>query len=105
MPYKKTGIVCSAQNIYNLVYHTDFKSFIVISVMVEPVVLVHGGAGDIPGSRVVPKLTGVRRAARRGYKVLCNGGSVIDAVQAAVQDMEDDEYFNAGVCYIFMNTS
>lgn len=97
--------MCSAQNIYNLFYHTDFKGFIVISVMVEPVVLVHGGAGDIPSSRVVPKLAGVRRAARRGYKVLCNGGSVIDAVQAAVQDMEDDEYFNAGVGYIFMNTS
>jgi len=88
-----------------LVYHTDFKGFIVISVMVEPVVLVHGGAGDIPSSRVVPKLVGVRRAARIGYKVLCSGGSVIDAVQAAVQDMEDDEYFNAGVGYIFMNTS
>lgn len=97
--------MCSAQNIYNLVYHTDFKGFIVISVMVEPVVLVHGGAGDIPDSRVVGKLAGVRRAARRGYKVLCNGGSVIDAVQAAVQDMEDDEHFNAGVRYIFMNTS
>lgn len=69
---------------------------IAIKVMVEPVVLVHGGAGNIPNSRVVPKLTGVRRAARRGYKVLCSGGSVIDAVQSAVQDMEDDEYFNAG---------
>ena len=91
--------------IYNLVYLTDFKGFIVISVMIEPVVLVHGGAGDIPDSRVAPKLTGVRRAARRGYDVLCNGGSVVDAVQAAVQDMEKDEYFNAGVCYIFMNTS
>lgn len=69
---------------------------VVIKVMVEPVVLVHGGAGDIPDSRVVPKLAGVRRAARRGYKVLSSGGSVIDAVQVAVQDMEDDEYFNAG---------
>jgi isoaspartyl peptidase/L-asparaginase-like protein (Ntn-hydrolase superfamily) len=70
----------------------------VISVMVEPVVLVHGGAGNIPISRVEPKLVGVRRAARSAYKVLSNGGSVIDAVQSAVQDMEDDEAFNAGLC-------
>jgi beta-aspartyl-peptidase (threonine type) len=97
--------MCSAQNIYNLVYHTDFKGFIVISAMVEPVVLVHGGAGDIPDSRVAPKLAGVRRAARRGYEVLCTGGSVIDAVEAAVHVMEDDEHFNAGVGYIFMNVS
>jgi hypothetical protein len=99
---KKTGIMCSAQNIHNLVYH---KGFIMISVMVEPVVLVHGGAGDMPNSRVAPKLAGVHRAARRGYKVLCSGGSVIDAVQSAVQDMEDDGYFNAGVCHFFVNTS
>lgn len=65
--------------------------------MVEPVVLVHGGAGDIPNCRVEPKLAGVRRAARRGYSVLCKGGSVIDAVQSAVQDMEDNEAFNAGL--------
>jgi beta-aspartyl-peptidase (threonine type) len=66
--------------------------------MVEPLVLVHGGAGDIPINRVEPKLVGVRRAARKGYKVLINGGSVIDAVQSAVQYMEYDEAFNAGVC-------
>jgi beta-aspartyl-peptidase (threonine type) len=66
--------------------------------MVEPVVLVHGGAGNIPNNRVGPKLVGVRRAARIGYKVLSNGGSVIDAVHSAVQYMEDDEAFNAGLC-------
>jgi beta-aspartyl-peptidase (threonine type) len=65
--------------------------------MIEPVVLVHGGAGNIPDWRVESKLVGVRRAARKGYIVLCSGGSVIDAVQSAVQDMEDDECFNAGL--------
>ena len=64
--------------------------------MIEPVVLVHGGAGDIPDSRVEPKLVGVRRSAKLGYEILRNGGTVIDAVQAAVQVMEDDEAFNAG---------
>ncbi|XP_046994080.1 isoaspartyl peptidase/L-asparaginase isoform X1 [Schistocerca americana] len=64
--------------------------------MVEPVVLVHGGAGDIPDSQDQPKLEGVRRAAKAGYAVLEQGGSLLDAVQAAVEVMEDDEAFNAG---------
>ncbi|XP_069691696.1 isoaspartyl peptidase/L-asparaginase-like isoform X4 [Periplaneta americana] len=66
------------------------------SEMVQPVMLVHGGAGDIPDNRVQQKIDGVCRAAKKGYAVLTSGGSVIDAVQAAVQVMEDDEAFNAG---------
>lgn len=62
----------------------------------EPIVLVHGGAGDIPDSRVALKITGVKKAASVGYKILKNGGSVIDAVEEAVKAMEDDEAFNAG---------
>lgn len=65
--------------------------------MIEPVVLVHGGAGDIPESRVQGKLTGVRKAVEIGYRILNeNKGSVLDAVEAAVKVMEDDEFFNAG---------
>jgi isoaspartyl peptidase/L-asparaginase-like protein (Ntn-hydrolase superfamily) len=84
----------------NLFYPAGGVIFLlfVILVMVEPVVLVHGGAGNIPTNRVEPKLVGVRRAARIGYNLLTNGGSVIDAVQSAVQCMEDDEAFNAGLC-------
>ena len=59
-------------------------------------VLVHGGAGDIPDSRVPLKIQGVKKAAREGYRILCENGSVLDAVQAAVRVMEDDEAFNAG---------
>ena len=59
-------------------------------------VLVHGGAGDIPESRVPLKIQGVKKAAREGYRILCENGLVLDAVQAAVRVMEDDEAFNAG---------
>ncbi|RZC32973.1 Asparaginase 2 domain containing protein [Asbolus verrucosus] len=62
----------------------------------EPIVLVHGGAGDIPDSRVPLKLNGVKKAASIGYRVLKRGGSVVDAVEEAVKSMEDDEAFNAG---------
>lgn len=64
--------------------------------MSVPVVLVHGGAGDIPDSRVEPRKVGTQLAVREGYRVLMNGGSALDAVQAAVRVMEDDPVFNAG---------
>ena len=64
--------------------------------MIEPIVLVHGGAGDIPEWRVAPKIDGVQRAAKVGYQILSTGGFVLDAVEAAVKVMEDDEAFNAG---------
>ncbi|XP_044730186.1 isoaspartyl peptidase/L-asparaginase isoform X2 [Chrysoperla carnea] len=64
--------------------------------MIEPVVLVHGGAGNIPTTRVQEKIDGVTKAAKIGYKRLLSGGSVIDAVEAAVNFMEDDIAFNAG---------
>ncbi|XP_073977868.1 isoaspartyl peptidase/L-asparaginase-like isoform X1 [Rhodnius prolixus] len=63
---------------------------------VTPVLVVHGGAGDIPDSRVQPKLDGVRKAARVGYKVLRESGNVLDAIEAAIHVMEDDDAFNAG---------
>jgi beta-aspartyl-peptidase (threonine type) len=64
--------------------------------MVEPIVLVHGGAGDIPQSRVQGKLRGVRQAAQIGYYHLINNLNVMEAVEAAVQHMEIDPDFNAG---------
>lgn len=63
----------------------------------EPVILVHGGSGDIPDSRVQPKVRGCRAAAKVGYEVLKKGGSALDAVEAAVKAMEDDAAFNAGI--------
>lgn len=62
----------------------------------EPIVLVHGGAGDIPDSRDAGKLSGCKTAAGIGYKRLSSGGSVLDAVEAAVKFMELDDNFNCG---------
>lgn len=63
----------------------------------EPIVLVHGGAGEIPDIRVQPKLRGCKLAAKAGYDVLKKGGTVLDAVEVAVKVMEDSEAFNAGL--------
>jgi beta-aspartyl-peptidase (threonine type) len=65
---------------------------------IEPVVLVHGGAGTISSDAKARQLVeGAKRAARAGYKTLTSGGSVVDAVQIAVELMENDPIFNAGL--------
>ncbi|KAG5682879.1 hypothetical protein PVAND_012198 [Polypedilum vanderplanki] len=61
-----------------------------------PICLVHGGAGDIPASRVQAKLNGVKQAAQIGYHHLINNGSALEAVELAVIHMELDPVFNAG---------
>lgn len=60
-----------------------------------PLVLVHGGAGARPAD-AGPMAEGCRRAAEAGVAVLHAGGSVLDAVVAAVAVLEDDPWFNAG---------
>ncbi|XP_058442714.1 probable isoaspartyl peptidase/L-asparaginase GA20639 [Malaya genurostris] len=63
---------------------------------IEPIVLVHGGAGTISDDRIPGKYLGSKLAARVGYQVLMNNGSVLDAVEEAVRIMESDSNFNAG---------
>ncbi len=62
----------------------------------NPVILVHGGAWAIPDDLVEAHLNGVRKAAAAGWQVLQRGGSALDAIEAAVLVMEDDEAFDAG---------
>ena len=62
----------------------------------NPVIVVHGGAGDWPLKLHKPALSGVRTAADLGFKVLRDNGSALDAVEAAVVSMEDNPIFNAG---------
>jgi len=61
-----------------------------------PVLIVHGGAGTVDAETVEARLAACRRAARAGWDVLRDGGNALDAVQAAVVDLEDDPLFNAG---------
>ncbi|HEV2272760.1 MAG TPA: isoaspartyl peptidase/L-asparaginase [Acidobacteriaceae bacterium] len=61
-----------------------------------PVLLVHGGAWAVPDAMLEPSEQGVRRAVETGYAVLARGGSALDAVEAAVVVLEDDEAFDAG---------
>src|SRR5579871_5120770 len=62
----------------------------------DPVLVVHGGAWAMPDDMVEAHLRGVRNAVAAGWNVLSRGGSAVDAVEAAVVIMEDDDTFDAG---------
>jgi beta-aspartyl-peptidase (threonine type) len=62
----------------------------------NPVLVVHGGAWDIPDEMVEAHLNGVRNASAAGWSVLERGGSALDAVEEAIVVLEDDETFDAG---------
>ena len=67
---------------------------------------IHGGAGVIERASLSPEQDAAYRAAltralEAGAEVLRNGGEALDAVQAAIQLMEDDPLFNAGRGAVF----
>ncbi len=59
-------------------------------------ILVHGGAGDLPADRVDSHAEGCRRAVLAASRLLEGGAAALDAVQAAVEVLENDSKFNAG---------
>ena len=65
-----------------------------------PVLALHGGAGgrikELSGPEQAGFETGLRRAYAAGSEILADGGSALDAVCAAVREMEEDPMFNAG---------
>ena len=67
---------------------------------------IHGGAGVIERDSLTPEQDAAYRAALQtaldaGSAVLEQGGAALDAVQAAIQTMEDDPLFNAGRGAVF----
>ena len=56
----------------------------------QPVLLVHGGAWAIPDDMVEAHQLGVSNALAIGYAILEEGGTAVDAVEAAVTILEDD---------------
>ncbi|MDQ3035135.1 MAG: isoaspartyl peptidase/L-asparaginase [Myxococcota bacterium] len=63
---------------------------------IPPVVLVHGGAGDVPASSRDAHAEGCRVAAAEGLRVLLATGSALEAAVRAVEVLEDDPKYNAG---------
>jgi L-asparaginase / beta-aspartyl-peptidase len=67
----------------------------------EPIVAVHGGAGNVTRARIGDEraevgLDAIRDSLRVASEILGRGGSAVDAVVAAVEVLEDCEELNAG---------
>jgi L-asparaginase / beta-aspartyl-peptidase len=67
---------------------------------------IHGGAGTIDRGKMTPEAekqyrAGLENALKAGHEILKRGGSSLDAVEAAVQILEDDPHFNAGKGAVF----
>ena len=79
--------------------HTDDKKFGLV---------IHGGAGTMDRSKITPEREQeyretLKRSLAAGYEILKNGGSSLDATEAAVRVLEDDPHFNAGKGAVFTN--
>src|SRR2546421_13099823 len=59
-------------------------------------IIVHGGAGTITSDRAEIVQAGCRDAALRGWRILENGGSALDAVEGAVRALEGNHHYNGG---------
>jgi beta-aspartyl-peptidase (threonine type) len=62
----------------------------------NPTLLVHGGAWAIPDDMREAHRAGVSNALAIGYALLQDGATAVDAVEAAVTILEDEETFDAG---------
>ncbi len=72
------------------------------------VMVIHGGAGTIEKKYMTPEKEAaykdaLTKALEHGYKLIKEGHSSLDAVQAAVNVMEDSPLFNAGKGAVFTN--
>jgi len=62
----------------------------------SPLILVHGGAGELPEASREAHQQGCLRAARAGGEVLAAGGAAVEAACTAVAVLEENPIFNAG---------
>lgn len=68
--------------------------------------VIHGGAGglrkgQISADKEVQYKNSLKAALQAGYAILEKGGLAIDAIQAAINVLEDDSLFNAGKGAVF----
>lgn len=70
--------------------------------------VIHGGAGTILKKNLTPELEAqyketLAKAAKKGYEILKNGGTSLDAVEQTIHILENSPLFNAGKGAVFAN--
>ena len=102
LPKKKvlSGTVISLQFV---LFQSKYK------LMKKHALAIHGGAGTLVKGMMTSELEAkyrndLKTALDKGYAVLNSGGSAIEAVELAVQVLEDSPLFNAGKGSVFTAT-
>jgi beta-aspartyl-peptidase (threonine type) len=72
----------------------------------EWAIVIHGGAGGMVRDRMTPEMDsayrkGLSEALITGKKILSEGGTSLDAVEASIRVLEDNSLFNAGKGAVF----
>ena len=72
-------------------------------------IAIHGGAGTLVKGMMTSELEAkyrndLKAALDKGYAILNTGGTAIEAVEVAVQVLEDSPLFNAGKGSVFTAT-
>jgi L-asparaginase / beta-aspartyl-peptidase len=99
-------LLLSIESLFILVFLKK-NSRLLTSIMKENYTLaIHGGAGTILRSSMNPEKeamyrSGLENALRIGSAILESGGKALDAVQAAVTELENNPLFNAGRGSVF----
>lgn len=109
----KSKFLFSALFILTMLSFLSCKSGDSVNRQVEPsgqkqqwAIVVHGGAGAMSKEKMTPELDkqyreGLQAALDAGIRVLSSGGTALDAVEKAVNVMEDNPLFNAGKGAVF----
>lgn len=72
----------------------------------EFAIVIHGGAGTILKKNMTPEKEAaykakLEEAVKKGYEILSNGGTSMDAVEQTIHILEDSPLFNAGKGAVF----
>src|SRR5256885_1934093 len=62
----------------------------------KPSLIIHGGAWDIPDEAVDACKRGCLESLTEGWKILSNGGSALDAVEASIVVLQNAPVFDTG---------
>lgn len=100
---KKLFIILSLVSVQNLKSQTSTGAL-----SDKYVLVIHGGAGTILKSQMSPEkekayTDALNTALEKGYAILKNGGTALDAVEVVVRYLEDNPLFNAGKGAVFTN--
>lgn len=98
---------CRQSTVYNDSREIS-KSSVAVSDTSNFVIAIHGGAGTILKGQMSSEMetaykTKLEEAVKAGHTILKEGGSSLDAVEKAINILEDSPLFNAGKGAVFTN--